>query len=144
MNYRIDNALEYILHLLRHLPASNVPQAIEMLLCHLNFEVHLEGFEYTKQAIYLKSISKELRISEIHLQIIQNSSVNTNTRALEQSMRQAVKHAWSLRNEEIWTALIPEYLWKTGCPSSGMLVTYLAYLICLWSSCAADNPKDPI
>jgi len=142
MECKINETLAYIIFLSRHISPDDLPHAIAIVLTDLNFESHLEGFEYLKDAIYIKCCCMKLRLNSIFLQIIQDNHQQVDSRQLEQTIRHAIKKAWILRDEASWSILIPQHQWKDRQPSNNVFISRIAFLMDLWLHCNKEPVED--
>lgn len=138
MDFRIDETLNYILFLTRHLKFGDIPRAVTIILIDLNFEPHYDGFECLKDSISLKSRNLKLRLSDIFRQISVDYQGQADGRMLEMTIRRCIEYAWGLRREDVWCKILPERLWKTERPSNYVFIARIAYLVDLWNNCSRE------
>lgn len=142
MDYSPEETLAYILFLARHVKPGDLPHAITIILMNLDFETHLDGFYYLREAIHKKTCDLKLQLIGIFYQIIQECDDQVDQRQLEQIIRHSIERAWRIRNEDNWHRLLPDRLWKKKRPSNLAFIARIAYLMELWKDCRKDIPLE--
>lgn len=134
MEHTIDNTLEYIIFLTRHIRKGNVPGAILAVLMELGFPEYCDGFGYLRKAIYIKYCDSCIRFSAIYLSIAQKYSPGADSNQIEQDIRAVINLAWKVRDTEKWCRFFPTD--KNGWldkPSNGRFIARFACLMELWN-----------
>lgn len=135
MGCTIDDTLEYVDLLTRHVRKGDVPAAILALLAELGFQAHMDGFVYLRKAILIKCKNYDLRLAEIYEEIIRISADKIGYTQVDQAIRSAIETAWKRRDREVWDYFFSER--KTGKRKKPTNYEFIAELGCvmeLWCS----------
>ena len=140
MQYTIDDTLNYILFLTRHIRRRNVPGAILAVLMELRCPEHHEGFGYLRKAIFLRFGNSDLRIGLIYQSIAELCDTGTTTNQVDQDIRAVIGTAWACRDEEKWELVFPtDEKTAPGKPSNGKFIARFACLMELWNDCCEEG-----
>lgn len=136
----IDDTLNYILFLTRHVRKRNVPGAILALLMELRCPEHHDGFGYLRRAIFLRFQDLDLRFGRIYQMIVESCDPGTTTGQIDQDIRAVIGSAWAVRDAERW-----DYIFPAGGdgmqikPSNGRFIARIACLMVLWNDCCEEE-----
>lgn len=138
--HTIDETLEYILFLTRHVRRRNVPGAILAVLMELRFPEHHDGFGYLRKAIFLRFGNSDLRFGVIYQSVADLYDIGTTSNQIEHDIRAVIGTAYTNRDEEKW-----EYIFPTdgkeiqAKPSNGRFIARLGCLMELWNDCCEEG-----
>ena len=88
MTATINETLEYILFLTRHIPKGNIRAASLALLMELGFPENTEGFGYLRAAIIIRVGKAYLRFSTIYQKVAEMQGPGISDRQVEQDIRE--------------------------------------------------------
>lgn len=139
MDYTINDTLEYIISLTRHIPAGDCWAATTALMIELDFLPHEEGFDYMRESILHNVENRNVQMNESYAKIVETYSGKITPSQIEQSIRRLIKLTWKQKRLEKWTYIYPEdRLMQSYCPSNKALIGRIACLIKLWSRCEVN------
>lgn len=140
MQCTIDDTLEYIMFLTRHVRRRNVPGAILAILMELRCPEHHDGFGHLRKAIFLKFSNSDMRFGVIYRTIAELCDSGTTTNQVEQDIRAVIGTAWVNRDEEKWECLFPaERKGSISRPSNGKFIARFACLMELWNDICEEE-----
>ena len=139
MENTINETLEYILFLTRHIRKGNVRAATLALLLDMGFPEYAEGFGYLRQAILIRFGNEYLRFGAIYRRIAELQGPGTSDQQVEQDIRSLILEAWKYRNVEKWLIVFPsDGRGKQERPSNGKTIARFACLLELWQDCCEE------
>ena len=94
---KVNKALEYVLHLARHIPKGDVSAVTLALLIELGFKTNTDGFCYLRNCIIMKTEHPEMRFQEIYTYVGQAFGSGATWKLVERSLRYAIESAWRRR-----------------------------------------------
>ena len=65
MERTIDDTMEYVALLTRHVHKGDIPAAILVVLADLEFQIHKAGFPLLRKSIYLKTVDCDINMDMI-------------------------------------------------------------------------------
>lgn len=140
MNATINDTLEYILFLTRHIPKGNIRAAALALLLDMDFPEYAEGFGYLRQAIVIRVGNEYLRFGAIYRTIAEELGPGTSELQVEQDIRGLISDAWKYRDVDKWLIVFPPN--GKGIqerPSNGKAIARFARLLELWRDCCKEE-----
>lgn len=138
MDYRIDNTLEYILFLTRHIPRRSIRSAALVMMMDIGFPECADGFGYLKAAIIMKAGNIYLRVGDIYQRVANMQDLETNDRQVEQGIRSLIGDAWKHRDAEKWMIYFSEESEIRERPTNGKVISRFGYLLQLWRDCCKE------
>lgn len=139
MTATINETLEYILFLTRHIPKGNIRAASLALLMELGFPENTEGFGYLRAAIIIRVGKAYLRFSTIYQKVAEMQGPGISDRQVEQDIRSVITEAWKYRDVEKWMIIFPpDGRGKPEKPTNGKLIARFGYLLELWQDCCEE------
>ena len=139
MNVTINETLDYILFLTRHLRRGNIRAAALAILMDLGFPEYSDGFAYLRSAIIIRFGNTYMRFGAIYQQIAEQHGLGITIQQIEQDIRSLITEAWKYRNVEKWMIVFPPNgngdLEK---PSNGRVIAKFACLLELWQDCCEE------
>lgn len=139
MNFTINDTLEYVLFLTRHLRRGNVRAAALAILLDMGFPEQSEGFGYLRAAVVIKVGNMCIRIGAIYQRIAEMVGPGTSDKQVESDIRATIMEAWKNRDEEKWRLFFPpDGTGKLTRPPSGKVIARFAYLLELWCDCSEE------
>lgn len=139
MNVAINDTLDYILFLTRHLRRGNVRAAALAILMDLGFPEYSDGFGYLRAAIIIRVGNAYLRFGTIYQQIARMQDPGTSEQLVEQGIRGVITEAWKYRDMEKWMIVFPpDGKGKLEKPSNGKVIAKFACLLELWQDCCEE------
>lgn len=140
MQRTINDTLDYIMFLTRHVRKKNVSGAILTVLLELRCPEYHEGFGYLREAIFLKYVNSDMRFGPIYRAIAEMHDVGTTSNQVEQDIRAVIGTAWANRDDETWAYIFPEDRKGILCkPSNGRFIARCACLMELWMECCEED-----
>lgn len=140
MQYTIDDTLNYILFLTRHVKRRNVRGAILAVMMELRCPEHHNGFGLLRKAIYLRFLESDMRFGIIYQSLADLCDPGTTVNQVEQDIREVIFTAWTNRDEEKWQYVFPAA--RDGDfprPSNGKFIARFACLMELWNDCCEEG-----
>ena len=131
----IEESLQYILFLTRHISKEDVPNMILIVLLELNFQPNLDGFEYLRDSIERKVENRRQRVNAILMELASMYEEGIDYSNIEQSIRHCIRAAWRRRDEEKWIKYLTSDFYSRGKPSNAYFISQMACLAELWQSC---------
>lgn len=139
MKATINETLEYILFLTRHIPKGNIRAAALAILLDMDFPEYAEGFGYLRQAIVIRVGNEYLRFGAIYREIAEEQGPGTSELQVEQDIRSLISEAWKYRDVEKWLIVFPpDGRGKQERPSNGKAIARFARLLELWRDCCKE------
>ena len=129
----VDETLQYVLDLTRHISKGDVPAAALALLIEMGFQTNVDGFWQLRDAIVLKWIDYRRRFSEIYEEIGADYGL-LGTKPVEERIRIVLESAWNNRNEISWGYFFSDK--RTGKlkrPTTGTFIGHMACVLELWN-----------
>lgn len=134
MQHTIDDTMNYILFLTRHVRKRNVPGAILAVLMELHCPEHHDGFGYLRKAIFLKFKNSDIRFGILYQTVADMYDTGTTSNQVDQDIRAVITTAWTNRSEEKWAYIFPTDTDKAlSKPSNGRFIARFACLMELWN-----------
>ena len=135
----INETLEYILFLTRHVPKGNIRVAALALLLDMNFPEYSDGFGYLRQAIVIRVGNEHIRFNAIYQEIAELQGPGTIDLHVEHDIRSLIAEAWKYRDVEKWLIIFPPAgKGKQERPSNGKTIARFARLLELWRDCCKE------
>lgn len=135
MERTIDDTLEYVELLTRHVWKGDAPAAILALLSELGFQAHMDGFGHLRKAILLRCQNPDMRLTAIYLEIVQMSGSQIGSTQVDQAIRSSLETAWKNRNKEKWDYFFSEQkMGKKKRPTNYEFIAEMACIMELWLS----------
>ena len=139
MDCTINETLEYILFLTRHIRKGNIRAATLAILMDMGFSEHSEGFGYLRSAILIRVGDAYLRFGAIYRRIAEMYGSGTSDKQVEQDIRALITEAWKYRNADKWLIVFPPNgNRKQERPSNGKVIARFACLLELWRDCCEE------
>ena len=133
MERTIDDTMEYVLVLTRHIHKGDIPAAILAVLVELKLRPHRAGFPFLRNSIYMKALNNELELDAIYLELIRICSSALGNKQIDQAIRNSIAEAWKCRNKEKWGYFFDEEEGSRR-PSNFEFICQIACFIELWYS----------
>lgn len=139
MEYRIDNTLDYILFLTRHIPRRSIRSAALVMMMDIGFPESSDGFGYLKAAIIMKAGNLCLRVGDIYQRVANMQDLETNDQQVEQGIRSLIGDTWKHRDTLKWMI----YFSTEGNgiqerPTNGKVIARFGNLLQLWQDCCEE------
>ena len=135
MECSLDESLQYIVFLTRHIPEEDISSFILVVLLELRFQSHLDGFVYLRDSIERKYENRRKRVNAILLELATLYNPETDYANIEQSIRHCIAIAWKKRNREKWIKCLTSDYYAEGKPSNASFISHVACLAELWKKC---------
>lgn len=137
MRNDIDDTLEHILFLARHLHGFDTRHIVKVFLLELNVSTHYDGWRYSIEAITLFSEDPQQRITkEIYPLVARRCGLPGRAGQVERGMRTVIDAAWKNRDDEIWKRYFPVASdGKIKRPSNAEFISRIAEALDLWKVC---------
>jgi len=130
MDYRIDNTLDYIIFLTRHIPRRNIQAAAMVFMMDLHFPEYEDGFGYLMEAMVMKADNIFLRVGDIYQKIADIQELGINHKQVEQGIRSLIGCTWKKRDAGKWMIYFStdgEEL--TACPTNKKVISRFGNLL---------------
>lgn len=128
MQHTIDECMDYVLTITRHVRREDTASAIVVILIELGFQVHTDGFGYLLDAILIKKAHLRMRMSAVYDEIIRRNDESVGYNQIEQAIRSAIRNAWKRGNRDIWLYYFSENEISTKSPSNNVFISKMAYM----------------
>ena len=139
MDYSINNTLEYILFLTRHIQKGNTRAAALALLMDLGFPEWADGFGYLIMAVVFKAGDLNMRVGDVYRKVVDCLDEGINIQLVEQGIRSLISEAWKYRDMGKWILIFPpDRREKQGKPTNGKVIAKFGCLLDLWTNCSEE------
>lgn len=130
----VNDTLEYLIVLTRHVHKGDSSAATLALLIDLDFQPHMDGFDYLRKSILIKTMNVCVRLSEIYHEITDNTDLEVGTTQIDQSIRNLLSDAWKSKDLTKWRYFFSESVLCGNRPSNFVFIAKIACFIELWNS----------
>lgn len=136
MDCTVDDTLDYVIFLTRHIKNGNIRKAILVVLMELGFQADYDGFGYLRKAIYLKSSDSDLRVNAVYREVGKMSEQRRGIRQVESAIRDTINAAWAVRKGEKWQHFFSgKQNWDEIKPANGVFISTMGCVMELWCDC---------
>lgn len=134
MERTIDDTMQYVALLTRHVHKGDIPAAILAVLADMEFQVHKAGFPFLRKSIYLKTVDPDINMEMICLEIIQICKNALGVKQINQAIRNLLVVTWKYRNRDKWDLFFTEKDAEGEYPSNYAFIARMACFMELWCS----------
>lgn len=134
MERTIDDTMEYVALLTRHVHKGDIPAAILAVLADLEFQTHKVGFPFLRKSIYLKTVDSDMNLDEICQEILRICDSARGVRQINQAIHNLIIETWKYRNRAKWDMFVSERDVEKDYPSNFAFIARMACFMELWCS----------
>ena len=144
MPNNVEKMLDHILFLARRFRVSDVKYIAMIILLELGIEPKYDGYRYLVNAIVLCiEAPTQISVKNLYIAIAALYNGSVDAQQVEQSIRSAIRQAWSKRNEEIWNCYFMHNGKETAVkPSNGDFISIVACIVELWKGWCQDHKES--
>lgn len=135
MEDSVNETLEFVLFTTRRIKRKNVPKAILAMLMEMRLPEQFDGFEYLREAIFLKYNNPKMRFGSIYAEIARQCDDGANAGQVDKAIHAVIEAGWNARNEEVWGYFFENV---ETCPSNGKFIARMARVMELWDDCKKE------
>lgn len=139
MESTANDAILYVIRSMRHIRKGDIPSAILVILIELGFCPQSDGFGHLRKAILQRCRDPDQRFAELYASVGRMYTPEVGCLQVEQAIRSAIGAAWESGSRENWACIFPkDREGNRKKPSNGELISRLACMLELWSSCREE------
>ncbi len=134
MTTNIEKTLDHILFLARRFRISDSRYIAKIIIIELGVFPKYDGYRYLVQAVVLL-LDAPVQLSNKNLYLALESLYNgtVDARQIEQAIRNAIRHAWKNRDDQIWRCYFPSDAdGEISKPSNGDFISTVACVVDFW------------
>lgn len=136
----MDQLLEMIAFMARHLEPGNFCAAVKCVLIQLHIPTDSKGYRCLILAIPIyHSDPGQSWTKEIYPEVARLTDC-VSWKAVERSIRMAISCAWGLRDPTIWAC----YFQRKRKPSNGEFISKISEMLDVWMACAQTYDKSKV
>lgn len=144
MPNNVEKMLDHILFLARRFGGSDAKYIAKIIVLELGVLPKYDGYRYLVQAVvlYLEAPT-QLSIKRLYSAIASLYNGTVDEVQVEQSIRSAIRKAWSRKNDDIWSFFfLHDNQREMVKPSNGEFISMVACAVDLWKGWCEDYKKN--
>ena len=140
MKSTIEETLQHVQFLNRHLNTCSLECMIVVVLLELGISTKRAGFDYIKKGILLMCDDPAALITKgVYPEIGKSYTPSVSDLQVEQSIRSAISDAWNQRNPRVWGYYFHNTAGdKPKKPTNAELISKIARVLELWQCCQKE------
>ena len=143
MHNDIDETLEHILFLSRHLSGLEIQHIIKVFLMELDVPSHMGGWSYLIESIRIfREDPSQMMTKHIYPAVARRCGKHLNSRQVERDIRGVIDSAWRNRDDTVWRRYfhrMPNGEIKR--PSNSVFISRIVELLDLLEACAGAQQR---
>lgn len=137
MHTNIDEIIEHMTFLSRHLKSHETKSIVVVLLMELDVPTKYVGFDYLQTTICLYCEDPSgAALEGVYSKVAAQYGNGIYEKQIEQAIRSALKSAWSHRNPKIWEIYFRPDMEK---PTNLEFISRIARLVEIWKGCYIEE-----